>query len=171
MSALSIRTNGLAPSKVQRWLLVAILTGFGAALGAFFVCEYAATRQMRSMMTASDGELLWLRREFNLTDAQYNRIKLLHEKYSAQCDLMCQRIAEVNARLDALISANREVTPALASTINEASRVQEDCRRAMLAHIYEVGAIMTPSSGARYVDMMKATIIQPGLPSKTVVSQ
>jgi len=84
---------------------------------------------------------------------------------------MCQRIAEVNARLDALISANHEVTPALASTINEASRVQEDCRRAMLGHIYEVGAIMTPSSGARYVDMMKATIIQPGLPSKTVVSQ
>ena len=121
------------------------------------------------MIAASDAELLWLRREFNLTDAQYERIKLLHEKYSARCDLMCQRIAEVNARLNGLISANHEVTPALTSTINEASRVQEDCRRAMLAHIYEVGAIMAPSDGARYVDMMKATIIQPGLRSSVVL--
>jgi hypothetical protein len=71
--------------------------------------------------------------------------------------------------LDALISANREVTSEIASTIDEASRVQEDCRRAMLAHIYEVGAIMTQSSGARYVDMMKATIIQPGLRSSVVL--
>jgi hypothetical protein len=66
MSALSIRTSGLAPSKFKRWLLVAILTGFGAAAVAFFVCEYAATHKMRLMIAASDAELLWLRREFNL---------------------------------------------------------------------------------------------------------
>ena len=170
MSAPSIRTSASALSNFKRWLLVAILVGLGSAVGAFFVCTYLATQPMRAINAAPDAELLWLRGEFKLTDAQFAQIKSLHENYSGQCDVMCREIARVNARLDGLISTNQKVTPELSSAMDEAARVQANCRRAMLSHIYEVAAIMEPIQGARYVQMMKEMIIQPGLPSATTVS-
>ena len=169
MSAPSIPISKSALRNFKHWLLVAILVGLGAAVGAFFVCTYLATQPMRAINAAPGAELLWLRGEFKLTDGQFAHIKLLHEKYSVQCDAMCREIARVNARLDRLISAGREVTPELSSAMDEAARVQANCRRAMLSHIYEVAAIMEPTQGARYVQMMKEVIIQPGLPSVATV--
>lgn len=170
MSAPSIRTSASAPSNFKHWLLIAILVGLGGAVGAFFVCTYLATQPMRAINAAPDAELLWLRREFNLTDAQFAQIKSLHEKYSGQCDVMCREIARVNARLDRLVSSDHEVTPELSSAMGEAARVQANCRTAMLTHIYEVAAIMEPAQGKRYLQMMKGMIIQPGLPSATTIS-
>jgi hypothetical protein len=169
MSAPSIPTSKSALFNFKRWLLVAILVGLGAAVAAFFVCTYVATQPMRAISAAPGAELLWLRHEFKLTDAQFEQIKLLHEKYSVQCDLMCREIAGVNARLDRLISTNRQVNPELSSAMDESARVQANCRRAMLVHIYEVAANMESNQGARYLQMMKETIIEPGLPSGTGV--
>jgi hypothetical protein len=170
MSAPSIRTSASAPSNFKRWLLFAISVGLGSAAVAFFVCTYLATQPMRAINAAPDAELLWLRSEFKLTDAQFAQIKSLHEKYSSQCDVMCGQIAKVNARLDHLISASHEVNPELSSAMDEAARVQANCRRAMLSHIYEVASAMETNQGARYLQMMKEMIIQPGLPSGTTVS-
>ena len=170
MSPPSIPTSKSALSNFKRWLLVAILVGLGTAAVAFFVCTYLATQPLRAINAAPDAELLWLRSEFKLTDAQFAQIKSLHEKYSGQCGVMCGEIARVNARLDRLISANQEVTPELSSAMDEAARVQVNCRRAMLSHIYEVAAAMETKQGGRYLQMMKETIIQPGLTSAASVS-
>ena len=170
MSAPSILTSRSGLSNFRRWLLVIILVGLVAAVGAFLVCTYLATQPMRDISAAPDAGLLWLRHEFNLTDAQFAQIKSLHEKYSGRCDAMCQEIMRVNARLDNLISADHEVTPELSSAMEQAALVQANCRTAMLAHIYEVAANMEPTQGARYVRMMKGMIIQPGLSSTTTVT-
>jgi hypothetical protein len=170
MSAPSIPTSKSALSNFKRWLLVALLVGLGVAVGAFLVCTYLATQPIRAINAAPDAELLWLRSEFKLTDAQFAQIKSLHEKYSGQCGVMCGEIAGVNARLDHLISEGHEVTPELSSAMDEAVRVQANCRRAMLTHIYSVAGNMDPPQAARYVQMMKGMIIQPGLPSTSPVS-
>jgi len=170
MSAPSILTSRSGLSNFKRWLLVIILVGLVAAVGAFLVCTYFATQPMRDISAAPDAGLLWLRSEFKLTDAQFAQIKSLHEKYSGQCGAMCGEIARVNARLDRLISANQEVTPELSSAMDEAARVQVNCRRAMLGHIYEVAAAMETKQGARYLQMMKGVIVQPGLTSAAPVS-
>src|SRR6516165_4510521 len=89
MSAPSIPTSKSAHSNFKRWLLVAILVWLGTATVAFFVCTYLATQPIRAINAAPDAELLWLRSEFKLTDAQFAQIKSLHEKYSGQCGVMC----------------------------------------------------------------------------------
>ena len=76
-----------------------------------------------------------------------------------------------NAALDAAISRNRRVTPEIQQAMGEVGRVQQECQQSMLAHIYEISEQMDPSSGERYLKMMKQRIIQPGLPSNTAVSQ
>jgi small-conductance mechanosensitive channel len=149
---------------------IALATGALSAAGAFFLCAYFATQPLRAMCAEPDAELRWLQEEFQLSDAQYARVKALHAAYAPRCNRMCERIAQANARLEALINASREVTPALAAATQEAALTQADCRREMLAHVYEAGEVMSPANRARYLEMMKRCILQPGLPAQTVVS-
>jgi hypothetical protein len=78
---------------------------------------------------------------------------------------------DANAVLDAAVSSNRRVTPEVQQAMDDATRVQQECRQSMLAHIYEISEQMNPSSAEQYLKLMKQKIIQPGLPSKTAVSQ
>src|SRR5579859_3514130 len=54
----------------------------------------------------------------------FQRIKTLHAVYADKCDLMCQRIMNANAALDAAISRNKQVTPELQQALTEVARFQ-----------------------------------------------
>lgn len=148
-------------------LLVAIAAGFGA----FWLCTFLGTSDLRSVTADRDADLMWLRYEFDLTDVQFQRIQALHTAYASKCDLMCQRIMIANTALDAAISRNKQVTPEIQQAMGEVARVQQDCRQSMLAHVYEVSAQMSPSSAARYLHMMQQKMFQPGLSANTAVSR
>jgi hypothetical protein len=173
MSNPSIPISG-SPHPKTRALFVTLTILFAtiaAGLGAFWLCTFFGTAGLRAVNSDRDAELVWLRREFRLTDPQFQRIQALHTAYAEKCDLMCQRIMNANAALDAAISRNKWVTPEIEQAIGEVARVQQECQLSMLAHIYEISAQMDPSSAEQYLKMMKQRIIQPGLPSNTVVSQ
>ena len=148
-----------------------LLVAIAAGLGAFWLCTFFGTSDLRSVTADRDADLMWLRREFALTDVQFQRIQALHMAYALKCDLMCQRIMNANTALDAAISRNKQVTPEIQQAMGEVARVQQDCRQSMLAHVYEVSAQMSPSSAARYLQMMQQKIFQPGLPANTAVSR
>ena len=173
MSSPSIPISG-SPDPKTRFLFVAVailLAAIAVGFGAFWLCTFFGTADLRAVSSDRDAELVWLRREFHLTDAQFERIQALHSAYAGKCNLMCQRIMNANAALDAAISRNRRVTPEIQQAMGEVGRVQQECQQSMLAHIYEISEQMDPSSGERYLEMMKQRIIQPGLPSNTAVSQ
>src|SRR6516165_7084512 len=160
------------PKAHRLFVAVAILFAtIAAGFGAFWICTFFGTADLRSVSSDRDAELIWLRRQFHLTDAQFLRIQALHTAYAGKCDLMCQRIMDANAVLGAAVSSNRRVTPEVQQAMDDATRVQQECRQSMLAHIYEISEQMNPSSAEQYLKMMKQRIIQPGLPSKTAVSQ
>src|ERR1700680_2528789 len=144
--------------------VVILLVAVAAGLGAFWLCTFFGTSDLRSVSSERDADLMWLRREFGLTDAQFQRIQALHIAYASKCDLMCQRIMNANTALDAAISRNKQVTPEIQQAMGEVARVQQDCRESMLAHIYEVSAQMSPSSAERYLHMVQQKMFQPGLP-------
>ena len=148
-------------------LFATIAVGFGA----FWFCTFFGTADLRAVSSGRDAGLVWLRREFHLTDAQFQRIQALQTAYAGKCDLMCQQIMNANAALDAAISRNRRVTPEIQQAMGEVARVQQECRQSMLAHIYEVSEQMNPNSAEQYLQIMKQRIIQPGLSSNTAVSQ
>src|ERR1700730_8273373 len=148
-----------------------LLEAIAAGLGAFWLCTFFGTSDLRSVTADRDADLVRLRREFDLTDVQFQRIQALHTAYASKCDLMCQRIMNANTALDAAISRNKQVTPEIQQAMGEVARVKQDCQQSMLAHVYEVSAQMDPSSAEQYLQMMKQRIIQPGLPSKTAISQ
>jgi hypothetical protein len=173
MSSPSIPISGSPHPKAHvLFVTVAILfAAIAAGCGAFWFCTFLGTTDLRSVSSNRDAELLWLRREFHLTDAHFLRIQALHSAYVGKCDLMCQRIMNANSVLDAAISRNRRVTPEIQQAMGEVARVQQECQQSMLAHVYEISEQMDPSSAEQYLKMMKQRIIQPGLHSKTAVSQ
>lgn len=127
---------------------------------AFCGCRWFAGREARAMSERADGEMEWLRREFDLSDDQFARVAALHEAYRPKCDELCAAVVAANSKLDAAIDESRDVTPAVAAALKDVATVEEDCHRAMLAHIYAVSAEMSPPSAQRYLAMMKPRIIR-----------
>jgi hypothetical protein len=168
MSNPSIPTSMFKRIKPEYWLLFVVI-GACAAATTFCAFTFFATRDLRQMATARNGELEWLRREFHLSDAQFKEIETLQSEYTPVCNEMCRRITEANSKLDRLVSENHKVTPELEAAIQEAGLVQEDCRKRMLAHIFQVSAQMNPADGQSYLRLMKSRVIQPALSSDTAV--
>lgn len=152
--------------------LFILLLAAASAFAGYWIYYGCATRAERTMLKEAGGEMQWLRREYHLTDAQFARIEEMHRAYAPKCGLMCQKIAKADVKLDQLISASKTVTPEVAAALKESAAVQEECREAMLGHIYAVSAAMPPEEGARYLQMMKGHIIQPGaLNQATAISE
>ncbi len=84
---------------------------------------------------------------------------------------MCEKIAKANDRLDHLIKASKTFAPEVDAAMNQCVTVQAECRRALLRHVYEVSAEMSAEDGARYLKMMTARIVEPGLSHESVISE
>ena len=151
------------------WLLFALIGALAVGVVAFYGCNFFTTRDLREMAAAPNGGLEWLRREFHLSDPQFQKIEALQSAYAPVCNDMCRKIMEANCKLDRVVSENRGVTPELEAAIRDAGLVQEDCRKQMLAHIYQVSAQMNPADGQNYLRLMKSRVIQPALTSDTAV--
>jgi hypothetical protein len=150
---------------------IVIFVAAAIAVAGYLISYRCATAPAASMLTTPGGEMEWLKCEYHLRDAQYARIQQLHRDYAPTCDLMCAKITEANRRLDELVSTNRIVTPEVAAAMKECLSAQADCRVAMLGHVYAVSAEMSPKDGARYLQMMKARIVEPALPHTAMISE
>ena len=148
------------------WVLVVFLVVAAAGYGTYYGC---ATASARAMLSRPASEMEWLRQEFHLSDAQAAKVKALHAAYVPKCDEMCRKIIEANAHLEELVSTGNRLSPEIAAAFDRATAVQADCRKQMLAHIYEVSAQMDPAEGRRYFALMKGRVIQPELSSDTAV--
>src|SRR4051794_18130421 len=137
--------------------MLLLVAAVAVAVPALYYRSVNAPTQ--TLLQQGGGELEWVRREFHLRDAQFPAIRRLHEGYAPKCQQMCERIDEANARADRLISAQRRVTPEIEAALQECANVHADCRRAMLGHIYAVAAEMPREQGARYLAMMKRSIL------------
>ena len=148
-----------------------LLLALASAFAGYWTYYRGATAPARAMLMEQGGEMQWLRREYHLSDAQFTRVEQVHREYTPKCDLMCGKIMKANARLDQLISANKAVTPEVSAAMKECLAVQNECREAMLGHVYAVSAEMSAADGARYLEMMKARIVEPALGNSAVISE
>lgn len=144
---------------MRRGIFILILALLLAAT-AFCGYRWLTGRNAQSMAAHADDEMEWLRREFALNEEEFSRVSALHEAYQPKCDALCAAVVAANAKLDAVVGDNREVTPAVTAALQEAAKVEEECRRAILAHVYAVGAEMRPEAARRYLAMMKPRIVR-----------
>ena len=153
--------------KKRLWLAALILSVAVLAGALAFVIAYRHAVVPECCRNHSSAQQLgWLRQEYHLSDAQFERMAQLHADYAPRCAAMCQRVGVQRDRLSALIQEARTTTPEVAEALQKTAALEAECRQATLAHIYTVAAEMPPEEGRRYVAAMSASIVAPGMPGK-----
>ncbi len=132
---------------------IAILLGFLLlGVAAYWTSYCSITSAHLAPVGAQSVELLWLKKEFHLTDQDFDRIARLHAAYKPHCKEMCRRIDEHNKQsLEALLSTN-QITDQVESLLFAGAKLRAECQRDMLRHFYEVSRQMPPAQGKRYLE-------------------
>lgn len=144
-------------NSVKRGTLILLLASIAALIGygVFYNC---ATAHSRAMLNMSQGELEWLREEFDLDNDQFATIQKLHNAHVAQCKELCQKVDANNANVLHLTAMSNQVTPEIKAALDIVAISEANCRAAMLAHIFTIAAQMPPQHRQQYIDMMTAHI-------------
>lgn len=137
------------------------------AAAAFWAVYFVSTGSQRALLGQKNPELLWLKKEFQLSDGEFQRIEALHQAYLPHCAEMCQRIAMHQEQLDKLLGATNGMTAEIDAAITEGSRLRAECQRQMLRHFFEVSRTMPPEQGRRYLEWVKERTFLPdfGMPT------
>lgn len=139
------------------WVLLGLVALVGVASYAIYF-----KRAMADVVMTPDGtdaELSWLKREFALDSAQYEKVLALHHAYRPICADHCDRYIAARKRLDELLK-NQSWTPEASAAIAEQARLQGECHASMLKYAYDVAACMSPEQGRRYLVMIKMQLLE-----------
>src|SRR5206468_7970459 len=94
---------------MNKGVLILIL-GLVAAVAAYGCIYFVCTSSARTLQQGDAPELAWLKEEFNLTDAEFKRVSVLHAAYLPQCRDMCREIDAHNVKLQTLLSGVTNMT-------------------------------------------------------------
>ena len=145
---------------MKRGLLILVF-GLMAAAAAYGCIYFACTSGTRSLQQSNRPELAWLKDEFNLSDAEFKRVLVLHSAYLPQCQEMCRKIDAQNVQLQKLLAGATNVTTELDAALAEAGRLRSECQRMMLGHFIQVSQTMPPEQGRRYLAWVKEKALLP----------
>ena len=139
--------------------LIIILCGAALGVLAGAAVYFAQTAPQRAMMCCEQPELAWLQQKFQLTDAQFTRVKKLHTDYLAHCAELCTRIAATNELVRAQISTATNVTAETEQLLASAAQLRVECQKRMLEECFAVGREMSPEQGKLYLAWMQEEIL------------
>lgn len=135
---------------MRRGIIILALGMTGASVA--YCCFYLmGTATPRALMRSAKPELAWLQHEFNIGDAEFQRISQLHNDYVSQCKERCRRIEAVNTRLSNALVTATQMTPDLERMLTERAQMRAACQTEMLKHLFEVSRKMPPEQGRRYL--------------------
>lgn len=142
------------PWLIWLWIIAVAIVSYGVS---YFLCVH----RVYEMARCGQNELEWLRREYHLTDDQFQHIRALHENQMKLCEEMCQKVDASNKILENLIRSNSSLTPEIKEALAHSRELESECEQATLEHIYQVGAIMNSEDGKRFVEEMSHRLLHP----------
>ena len=131
--------------------IIVLLLALAGAVTAYYCCFLLGTAEPRALLRSEHPELSWLKDDFRLADAEFQRISALHAGYLPQCKERCSQIDQLNHQLSVLLTEVREVTPQVSTLLAERSRIWAVCQTEMLKHFFEVSRSMPSEQGERYL--------------------
>jgi hypothetical protein len=132
-------------------LLLGVASGTAAHLGYFHLRRTAA-------LYAPDSELVWIRSELNLSDAQYAQIKELHESSGRQLQDLAGRVTRLQAELAAFETERRDTDKidfiAFAKFLDEQRAMDRQYAETTRMLVDSTARLMTPSQRKRYLTLV-----------------
>jgi len=136
--------------------MLILAAGLAVGVLAYAGVYHARTAASCCLIDSTTPELAWLKKEFQLSDAEFARITQLHEQYLAGCAERCHRIDLKNMELAQLLAATNAVTPEIERALAEAAQLRADCQKNMLEHFYNVSRTMPAEQGKRYLEWVQS---------------
>jgi Spy/CpxP family protein refolding chaperone len=139
-----------------------LVVGLAAAVAGYCTLYYCGTKEYRQMLANPVPELAWLKKEFQLGDAEFERISKLHEGYMPRCADLCRHIAQKNGELHQLLGGTNVDPKAVEQKLKEAGDMRVQCQQNMFNHFLEVSRQMPPEQGRRYLQWVQQRTLTPG---------
>jgi Spy/CpxP family protein refolding chaperone len=141
--------------------VVIVIAGLLAAVASYWALYYSGTKTQREIMESPAPELAWLKNEFRLGDAEFERIVRLHEGYMPRCAEFCRRIAEKNSELRQIVSSTNADPKEVEQKLKEVGDLRVECQKNMFNHFLEVSRQMPPEQGRRYLQWVQQRTLAP----------
>lgn len=120
-----------------------------AAAGAAL---WATRESLRPRENPQEVGLRWLKDEYHLDDATFDRVSALHRDYFRQCDKMCRQIDEADRPLLWRARYRTRQPGELDAQLARDQSVCGVCEKAATEHLKQVAALMPGESGQRFLD-------------------
>ncbi len=132
-------------------LVISLAVGL-LAFGAVFLWQKNRIDEHHDHLSAFD----WFCEEFDIDDAQRERIEALHIAYFPECEDHCIHYADTKQTL-AEITADPDLDahPEHVEAAEELARLKREADKKFIDFIYSVAAEMDPASSERYLQRMK----------------
>jgi hypothetical protein len=113
-----------------------------------------------------DGQLSWMRSELQLSDAQYARIRELHEASSPRLRALASQVAQMQAEFAAFENTRRATDSVdfieFARFVEARRDVNRECLDSTRQLVLASAGEMTPSQREHYLGIVAASTPQPG---------
>lgn len=144
-------------------LIAALLVGI---VGFFITRQQCCCSISGSSASTHDGgsmlpELEWLHHELKLTDEQFAKVRGKHLDYRPVCEALCMKVAAAQKKVQTLAQAGNIASPEIEAALQEQAAVHVECQKAMLKHLHETAAVMSPEQSKKYLDAMLPHVIGP----------
>ena len=123
-----------------------------AAVTCFATYRLSGDPTVKAAVEKRDA-MEWLRTDFRLTDAQFAKIKQLHDSYSIVCEKHCMDIMDAARARDELRKTSTDVA-AVAAANKRVEELRRICETAIAAHVRQCAAEMSPESRDRYLALV-----------------
>ena len=132
-------------------LLFGLAVGLGAHFAYFRLHEPASTNTL-------DGQLAWIKLELQLTDAQYARVKELHQASSPRLRAMAVQVAQMQAEFSAFEKARRTSDQVdfleFARFVETRRQINRACIDSTRQLVMATAEVMTPQQRERYIRLV-----------------
>lgn len=137
--------------------VLTLLLGLAAGLGSHF----AYYLHHESNATDSlEGRLAWMKSELNLTDAQFARIKELHQASHPRLQQMAAQVAQMQAEFiefeKARQSDDRVDFIEFARFVSERRNLNQACQDSTRQLVLASAEVMTPEQRRHYIRMLSS---------------
>ena len=131
---------------------LAVIAAIAAATCAL-AFHFSGDAQVKAAVAKRDA-LEWLRADFQLTEAQFTKIKQLHDSYSVVCEKHCMDIMHATRARNELKASPSADAAAIAAADKRVEELRRICETAIAAHVRECAAEMSPASRDRYLALV-----------------
>jgi hypothetical protein len=115
------------------------------------------TGPARALADQRRADLEQLRRDYHLSEPQFQQVKAWRDDYLPKCDVMCNETEESYAALQRAIRQQLDAAKIEALRQQYTAR-QEFCRQASLEHHAQVSRCMNPDDAKSYLAVMQSRL-------------